>query len=73
MCGRSRTVAYTEIDTLIVKLNPTTIGAGVPLFSRQAAFDPVAWSLTDHKILDSGTAFLTYERVTDTVVVTDED
>ncbi|MER6116765.1 dihydrofolate reductase family protein [Streptomyces sp. NPDC001743] len=64
---------YSEIDTLIVKLNPTTIGAGVPLFSRQAAFDPVAWSLTDHKILDSGTAFLTYERVTDTVVVTDED
>lgn len=53
---------YSEIDTMIVKLSPTTIGAGIPLFSHKAAFAPAAWSLTDHKVLDSGAAFLTYER-----------
>ncbi|MER7723144.1 dihydrofolate reductase family protein [Streptomyces sp. NPDC096323] len=55
----------TEIDTLIVKLSPMTIGAGIPLFSHKAAFDPTAWTLTDHKVLDSGAAFLTYERAAD--------
>ncbi|MET7645745.1 dihydrofolate reductase family protein [Streptomyces sp. NPDC005426] len=64
---------YSEIDTLIVKLSPMTIGAGIPLFSGRATFDPTAWTLTDHKILDSGAAFLTYERATNTVTVTVED
>ncbi|MEU9200586.1 dihydrofolate reductase family protein [Streptomyces sp. NPDC048332] len=64
---------YTEIDTLIVKLSPLTIGAGIPLFSREATFDPTAWTLTDHRILDSGVAFLTYERATNTVRVTVDD
>ncbi|MGW0937395.1 dihydrofolate reductase family protein [Streptomyces sp. NPDC002666] len=64
---------YLEIDTLIVKLAPMTIGAGIPLFSHKATFDPSAWTLTDHRILDSGTAFLTYERATNTVVLTVED
>ncbi|MFE9781690.1 dihydrofolate reductase family protein [Streptomyces sp. NPDC005775] len=57
---------YPEIDTLIVKLSPLTIGAGIPLFSHQAPFQPNAWTLADHKVLDSGVAFLTYERATTT-------
>ncbi|KUN93256.1 dihydrofolate reductase family protein [Streptomyces caeruleatus] len=53
---------YTEIDQLIVKLGPLTIGIGIPLFGRTAAFDPRTWNLTDHVVLESGTAFLTYTR-----------
>ncbi|WNI24576.1 dihydrofolate reductase family protein [Streptomyces sp. ITFR-16] len=64
---------YREIDMLIVKLSPLTIGAGIPLFSGKAEFDPLAWTLTDHTVLDSGVMFLTYECATahTTVTVTD--
>ncbi|WUS97187.1 dihydrofolate reductase family protein [Streptomyces sp. NBC_00708] len=61
---------YGEIDTLILKLSPTTIGAGIPLFGRKAVFDPCAWTLTDHTVLASGAAYLTYECATATVKVT---
>lgn len=53
---------YDEIDRVIVKLSPLTIGAGIPLFGRSAAFEPNAWQLTDHTVLESGAAFLTYDR-----------
>lgn len=61
---------YSEIDRLIVKLSPLTIGAGIPLFSGKAEFDPTAWSLTDHTVLDSGVVFLTYECAAASTVVT---
>ncbi|MFJ2702101.1 dihydrofolate reductase family protein [Streptomyces sp. NPDC087428] len=64
---------YTEIDTLIVKLSPVTIGAGIPLFSDRATFDPSSWTLTDHTVLDSGALFLTYERATTTVTLSVTD
>jgi dihydrofolate reductase len=53
---------YAEIDQLIVKLCPLTIGTGIPLFGRTAAFDPRVWNLTDHVVLESGAVFLTYTR-----------
>ncbi|MCK7624828.1 dihydrofolate reductase family protein [Streptomyces sp. RS10V-4] len=53
---------YGEIDRLIVKLSPLTIGSGIPLFGRQAPFSPAAWGLADHTVLPSGAAFLTYDR-----------
>ncbi|MEH1098906.1 dihydrofolate reductase family protein [Micromonospora sp. CPCC 205561] len=53
---------YPEIDQLIVKLAPTTIGAGIPLFGRGAAFEPRVWRLTGHTVLGSGAIFLTYDR-----------
>lgn len=53
---------YGEIDRVIVKLSPLTIGAGIPLFGQSAAFTPNAWQLTDHTVLESGAAFLTYDR-----------
>lgn len=53
---------YGEIDRLILKVGPLTIGTGIPLFSRTAAFDPRNWELTDHTVLGSGAAFLTYDR-----------
>ncbi|MBE1531207.1 dihydrofolate reductase [Actinomadura algeriensis] len=51
-----------EIDRLIVKTAPLTIGADVPLFGRDAAFDPRSWDLADHTVLGSGALFLTYTR-----------
>ncbi|MEU7277356.1 dihydrofolate reductase family protein [Streptomyces sp. NPDC045431] len=53
---------YPEIDRLIVKLSPLTIGNGIPLFSRDTAFDPRGWKLTDHTALENGAFFLTYDR-----------
>ena len=53
---------YPEIDQLIIKLGPLTIGSGIPLFSRDTAFDPRAWRMTGHTVLTSGAAFLTYTR-----------
>ncbi|WP_026310617.1 dihydrofolate reductase family protein [Parafrankia elaeagni] len=53
---------YREIDELVVKLGPLTLGTGIPLFSHTAAFDPRTWELTDHTALGSGALFLTYRR-----------
>ncbi|MDT0379451.1 dihydrofolate reductase family protein [Streptomyces sp. DSM 42041] len=53
---------YAEIDRLIVKLGPLTLGTGIPLFGASAGFDPRTWELTDHTVLGSGAAFLTYDR-----------
>ncbi|GAA2598217.1 dihydrofolate reductase family protein [Streptomyces roseoviolaceus] len=55
---------YGEIDQLILKMAPLTIGAGIPLFSHKAAFDPRGWKLSGHTVLDSGAAFVTYARAT---------
>lgn len=53
---------YEEIDKLIIKLGPLTLGTGIPLFGASVRFDPRVWELGDHKVLDSGAAFLTYGR-----------
>ncbi|REK89517.1 dihydrofolate reductase [Streptomyces inhibens] len=53
---------YPEIDQLLIKLGPLTIGNGIPLFSRDTTFDPRTWELTEHTVLKSGAAFLTYTR-----------
>ncbi|MFF4325860.1 dihydrofolate reductase family protein [Streptomyces sp. NPDC001591] len=52
----------TEIDALVLKVAPLTIGDGIPLFSHNAVFDPRAWALSDHTVLKSGALFLTYTR-----------
>lgn len=53
---------YGEIDRLIIKLGPLTTGTGIPLFGREAAFDPRVWKLAGHEVLESGAVFLTYDR-----------
>ncbi|NGO80394.1 dihydrofolate reductase [Streptomyces sp. YC504] len=60
--GELAGVLYAEIDQLILKLGPLTIGAGIPLFGTKASFDPAVFTLTDSKILESGGAFLTYTK-----------
>lgn len=53
---------YGEIDRVIIKLSPLTIGSGISLFGRAAVFAPSAWELVDHIVLKAGAAFLTYDR-----------
>jgi len=53
---------YSEIDQLIVKLAPLTIGTGIPLFGPDAAFSPHVWQLTAHTALAGGSLILTYTR-----------
>ncbi|MFD8306708.1 dihydrofolate reductase family protein [Streptomyces sp. NPDC059690] len=60
--GELASALYGEIDRVIVKLSPLTIGAGIPLFGRTAAFAPNAWELTDHTFLKGGAVFLRYDR-----------
>lgn len=56
---------HPQIDRLIVKISPLTIGDGIPLFSPKAGFDPRLWQLTDHTTPESGVLFLTYHRAAD--------
>lgn len=51
-----------EIDELIVKLSPITIGAGIPLWGVGAAFDLNSWTRTDVVPLPGGTIILHFER-----------
>jgi dihydrofolate reductase len=51
---------YGEIDRMVVKLGPLTMGAGIPF--TKAGFGLRLWQLTHHHVLDSGALFLTYDR-----------
>ncbi|MET7971946.1 dihydrofolate reductase family protein [Streptomyces mirabilis] len=49
-----------EIDKLVVHRHPVVFGAGVPLF--HAAFDPVAFTLTDFRVFATGATLTTYTK-----------
>jgi dihydrofolate reductase len=51
---------HPEIDRLIIKLGPPTIGSGIPLFGPGSAFAPRVRDLAGHTVLESGAAFLTH-------------
>lgn len=51
-----------EIDELIVKLSPVTIGMGVPLWGADAAFELGTWTRADVTPLPGGTTVLRFER-----------
>ncbi|MFD9943027.1 dihydrofolate reductase family protein [Nonomuraea sp. NPDC059023] len=53
-------VLYEEIDEIVVKVSPVTAGAGVPLFAGRSEAEARRFTLTDHVILDSGVAVMTY-------------
>jgi dihydrofolate reductase len=60
LCGGSDLAAtvFSEIDEMIVKLNPVVIGAGIPLFS--GAVSPTNLELCDRKIYSNGFLLLHY-------------
>lgn len=64
LCGGGELagVLRDEIDRLVVKVGPLTLGSGTPLFSQKTPFEPVHYERTDAVLLDSGTIFLTYDR-----------
>lgn len=51
-----------EIDHLIVKLSPITIGTGTPLWGADAPFAVSAWTRTEVHPLPGGTTVLHFER-----------
>lgn len=57
------TLAYAllpEIDRLVLKVNPTVISSGVPLFD--GAFQPQEFQLVDEVLLAGGVRVSTYDR-----------
>lgn len=55
-------VLYPEIDQAAPQAQPAHPRHRPPLFSRDTPFDPRTWELTEHTVLQSGAAFLTYDR-----------
>lgn len=51
-----------EIDHLIVKLSPITVGTGVPLWGAGAPFELNTWTRADITPLPGGTTVLHFER-----------
>jgi dihydrofolate reductase len=60
LCGGGELAAtvVSEIDEMIVKLNPVVIGAGIPVFARAIA--PTNLELVDRKIYSNGFMLLHY-------------
>jgi len=63
LCGGSELAGalLTEIDELILKINPVWIGAGIPLFRGVSGAFPAA--LIEHQVYPNGFVFARYERV----------
>jgi dihydrofolate reductase len=56
---------YDEIDELVLKIAPLTIGSGVPLFGDGGTpFHPRAWRPEDASTSAGGTSFLSFARET---------
>ncbi|CAM05764.1 dihydrofolate reductase [Saccharopolyspora erythraea NRRL 2338] len=49
-----------EIDELVIKLHPVTVGNGIRMF--EGDFDPAQFRLTRSQTFESGVLHLTYER-----------
>ncbi|WP_439593582.1 dihydrofolate reductase family protein [Microbacterium sp.] len=58
--GKIAAALLPEIDRLILKLNPSVIGSGVPLFD--GSFSSYLFEPVDEVALDGGVRVLTYDR-----------
>ena len=63
LCGRGAlaTALQSEIDVLLLKMQPVVIGAGVPMFAATGV-DLMRFDLVGSRAFDSGVLFLTYHR-----------
>ena len=61
LCGGAKLAAsvFTEIDELILKINPVVIGSGIPLFD--GAVNARATMLTEYKVYANGFVFARYD------------
>jgi dihydrofolate reductase len=61
LCGGAKLAAgvFTEIDELILKINPVVIGSGIPLFGRTANARTTV--LTEYKVYANGFVFAGYD------------
>jgi dihydrofolate reductase len=61
LCGGAKLAAgvFTEIDELILKINPVVIGSGIPLFDRTANARTTV--LTEYKVYANGFVFARYD------------
>lgn len=62
LCGGGQLAATLagEVDRLVLKINPVTVGDGIPLFG--GAFAPQAWTLTGTRVFDLGVILAEYDR-----------
>lgn len=59
-CGATLAGAlFGEIDRLLVKLGPLTLGSGISLLQKD--FEPYVWRLTDHRPVGE-MLLVTYDR-----------
>lgn len=56
-----------EIDELIIKLGPVTLGSGIPLWGHDAGFDTQTWTRTEASAYPGGMTLLRYARSGDSV------
>jgi dihydrofolate reductase len=64
LCGGAAlaTALHSQIDVLLLKMQPVVIGAGIPLFL--GGVDMMRFDLVGSRPFDSGVVFLTYRRRT---------
>jgi dihydrofolate reductase len=53
---------YDEIDELVLKVNPVTLGSGIPLFGASRSSTVRSFELAGSQALPGGVAVLTYRR-----------
>jgi dihydrofolate reductase len=59
---------YAEIDRIVLKLSPLTLGSGVGLFGSSGPFNVRGWRLVDHVVLASCDAQARWSRSCDDTV-----
>ena len=73
LCGGAKLAAgvFSEIDELILKINPVLIGSGIPLFD--GVVGTRATTLAEHKVYPSGFVFARYDLSHRNALVSGED
>jgi dihydrofolate reductase len=51
---------FSEIDSIVLKVYPLVVGAGIPLFTTD--FNPTRFRLVGTRALEGGTVILSYDR-----------